>query len=94
MIKAVLKALIQWEDQTDVVANTMNAAIHILCGAGSEEDKDTLLMLLMHGTVIDNDKTNPEGVANCSLLWALSAVYLNFEERLKRIVNYLVAEAD
>lgn len=71
----------------------MFVATQILTVNYSEQDKDDLLMYLMQGTVIDNDNTNPEGVQNCTVLWTYLAVYLDFEERLDRIISALIRDA-
>jgi len=93
LVKSISEALLDWKDPTDIAAITMFTAIQVITNSGNEEDKDILLMNLMQGTVIDNEKTNPDGVENSSLLWAFTAVYLDFENRLDQIVKQMVSEA-
>lgn len=93
LVRTISKALVEWEDPNDIVAKTMFVATQILTVNCSEQDKDDLLMYLMQGTVIDNENTNPEGVQNCTVLWTYIAVYLDFEERLDRIISALIRNA-
>lgn len=101
MLDKTGKALVDWYcssivdvggiTKVDVAAITMYVAIQILTRTGSEDDKDNWLMFLMSGTDTDISGEDTENIENCKMLWEFTAIYLDFENRLDRIVKKLIA---